>query len=319
MNLSTLLDTHQQKMVVLEEVMLANLKTDVPLITTMKHQNYFTGGKKLRALIVLLCCQHYKIPTHIANRVAVGIEFIHTASLLHDDVVDQAKIRRHLPTAAHVFGSTAAILAGDFLYSRASQIFADIGNIALLKNIAYATNKLTEGELLQLMQQKNKTITQDNYFKIIEYKTGNLFQTAASAAAALASQPPTPTATYGKKIGLAFQIIDDCLDYQGSSNKTGKKIGIDFKEKKMTLPIIIMLEQLDSKSKSATLKQWAKGDLSAFQFILDKIAQTDAIKTAHQITAEITQQAIDALHPLPHSPEKDTLIQIATLSQVRDY
>ncbi len=317
-DLSDFLHTFDYKFETIKQTMFENLHTEVSLITDMKEKEYFTGGKRLRALVAVLACNHYHIDSDISNKIAVGIEFIHTASLLHDDVVDQAKIRRHLPAAACVYGSTAAILAGDFLYSRASQIFADIGNIQLLKNVATATNKLTEGELFQLLNRDKQTISQDDYFTIIEYKTANLFKTAAAAASAIAEVNDKAMAEYGHYLGMVFQIIDDCLDYQGTTQNTGKKIGIDFSENKMTLPIIIMLSRLDGANKAHILEQWQGNSVDSFEEIMQQIYSTDAMNAVYEIAKKITKKAIDALAPLQNSPDKDALITLAELSLKRD-
>lgn len=317
-DLSHLIHAYSDRFVNINQTMLDSLETEVMLITQMKEQEYFTGGKKLRALVAILACEHYAIEETIANKIAVGIEFIHTASLLHDDVVDQAKIRRHLPTAASVHGSTAAILAGDFLYSRASQIFADIGNIQLLKNIARATNKLTEGELIQMLCREKSTVSHDEYFTIIKYKTANLFQTATSASAAIACVNEKPMADYGHYLGLVFQIIDDCLDYQGKIENTGKIIGIDFSENKMTLPIILMLERLEGQQKKHILAQWQSDTPEAFAQIVEQIQKTEVMQTVYEKAEIIIDKAITALSPLENTPGKEALIELAKSSLKRD-
>ncbi|MBE8157991.1 MAG: polyprenyl synthetase family protein, partial [Betaproteobacteria bacterium] len=214
-------------------------RSDAPLAAAIGRRQ-MAGGKRLRAVVALLCGRLCGQPDALNDKIAIGIEIIHMATLLHDDVVDDAPMRRRRSTANRMYGNAAAVLVGDFLYSRASQIFAEIGSLPLLAWIAKATNGLAEGEIMQL-ERAGKLMDERAYFDIIGRKTANLFESAAAAAALAGGRPPAALAGYGRHLGTAFQLIDDCLDYAGLDGETGKKIGADFAEGKMTLPAILAL------------------------------------------------------------------------------
>ncbi|MGI9338122.1 MAG: polyprenyl synthetase family protein, partial [Gammaproteobacteria bacterium] len=195
------------------------------------------GGKRLRAVITMLSAKLCGLPQERGMEMATAIEFIHTATLLHDDVVDDADTRRRQAAANRIYGNAAAVLVGDFLYSRASQLLARMGSVRLLEKMTDATNRLSEGELLQLLARRSGNISREMYFSVIERKTANLFEIAAAGPAIYARQPAAEKALgeYGRRLGLAFQLVDDCLDYEGGD--TGKEVGRDFCEGKMTLPV----------------------------------------------------------------------------------
>ena len=244
----------------LTAVMKDCLHSDVPLLDEMQ-DNYFIGGKQLRAIVALLSARLHGLDAGAGGRVAAAIEFIHTATLLHDDVVDDAALRRHLPTAKRAYGNEAAVLAGDFLYSRASQIFAQIGNVELLRQIADVTNQLAEGELLQLLQRGRPDISEADYFTIIRKKTANLFAVTAAAAAILRGRESGAVAAFGLHLGMAFQLVDDCLDYEGAGS--GKQLGADLREGKMTLPVILMLGRVAPARRQQIVAHWVEESKSA--------------------------------------------------------
>lgn len=308
----------------LREKMRAQLYSDVPLIDMMKDEHYFTGGKQLRALMALLAARLHGLNAETADSVAIGIEFIHTATLLHDDVVDDAALRRHQPTARATYGNEAAVLAGDFLYSRASQLFSQIGNVCLLQRIADATNQLAQGELIQLLQRGDSALSEDDYRRIIEKKTANLFSAATAAATILDTnedRADSPLSIFGFQLGIAFQLIDDYLDY--ASTASGKSTGADFKERKMTLPMIILLNRVDTQTRENLLSQWQQpnndDDDKHLQTLIGLMKTHDVFAEVQQQAAQCVQKATAALHQYDKSKTREQMLNLATTSIHRTY
>lgn len=228
-----------------DKLILSSLYSEVPLIQEIGHYIIRGGGKRLRPLLVLLCAKAcgYSGAKHIA--MATVVEFIHTATLLHDDVVDESAQRRGYPTANSKWGNEAAVLVGDFLYSRAFQLMVDVGDLEILQIFANATNTIAEGEVLQLLNQQNPQTNEQNYLHVIRCKTAKLFEAAAEVGAVLTGSSAhmrTIMAQYGLHIGTAYQLIDDLLDYQATDAAFGKKLGQDLTEGKPTLPLIYLLQ-----------------------------------------------------------------------------
>lgn len=258
-----------------------------------------SGGKRLRAAVALVCARLCGVPQDTGDKIAVAIEIIHTATLLHDDVVDDAPMRRRRSTANRMFGNSAAVLVGDFLYSRASQILAEIGSLPLLAWIAKATNSLAEGEVLQL-EYSGKEIGEAAYFDIIGRKTANLFESAAAAAALVGGHGEDSSvlralAGYGRHLGMAFQLVDDCLDYAGADADTGKKIGADFAEGKMTLPVILALAAADDASRRRLLSGWRRDNAGSFAETLRLVRDTGALAETHRRAADCARLAEESL------------------------
>ena len=302
----------------LRKVMHNNLDSDIRLIGTMQEADYLTGGKQLRAIVAVLAAQLCGVRQRLGDETAVAIEFIHTATLLHDDVVDEAPLRRHLPAAAKVYGNAAAVLAGDFLYSRASQMLARLDNIRLLQRVADATNKLAEGELLQLINRGKPDISQKTYYAIIERKTANLFSVAAEAAALLAGQNAQALSAYGYHLGIAFQLVDDCLDYEGADAALGKQPGADFNEGKMTLPVILMLTRIAAARRRSLISDWKNNAPIDFAEISAMLRSSDALADVRRLAQERTTQAAAALSAYPGCNSKSALEQLAQESVQRD-
>ena len=275
------------------------ISSDAPLATVIGRRQ-MSGGKRLRAVVTLICGRLCGISDDTNDKIAIAIEIIHTATLLHDDVVDNAPLRRQQSTANRVYGNAAAVLAGDFLYSRASQILSEIGSLPLLAWIAKATNSLAEGEMLQL-QQSGKMTDEQSYFDIIRRKTANLFESAAAAAALVENHETflPALARYGDNLGMAFQLIDDCLDYAGSDAETGKKIGADFAEGKMTLPVILALEAADDDARQRLLSGWRRNNTASFADTLRLVQETEALTKTRNRAADYAHQAEEALATLP--------------------
>ena len=226
---------------VIEAMRLAS-DSEIPLVNAVG-ERALTGGKRLRALVVVLAARAVGAPRAAALSIAAAIEFIHTATLLHDDVVDEAGLAARAGFDQRAFGNAAAVLVGDFFYSRASQMLAATRSPAILSRVADATNKLAEGEVLQLAKRGDFDISEESYYQIIERKTANLFELAAVAPALLVADngQERALAAYGRALGIAFQLIDDCLDFEGDESEAGKSIGRDFAEGNITLPLILAL------------------------------------------------------------------------------
>lgn len=319
-----LLQTYAADLARLRDKMHAQLHSEVALIDDMQAARYFTGGKQLRALLALLAARLHGIGEEVASTTAIGIEFIHTATLLHDDVVDDAARRRHMPTARAAYGNEAAVLAGDFLYSRASQLFAQLGNVRLLQRVSDATNQLAQGELLQLIRRGQSTLSEEDYHNIIRKKTANLFEVAAASAALLSGADDAPLAAFGHELGVAFQLVDDCLDYDGGGDGdgSGKNIGADFKERKMTMPMILLLNRMPAGEQETLIEQWqgAAGDDAGF--LQDTIAQMHAAEVfpaVRQMAARHAESAAAALAAYPSSPTREQLTALAAATPHRTH
>ena len=282
------------------------------------------GGKRLRAVVCLLSGRLCGLASDAAETAAAGVELIHAATLLHDDVVDDAPTRRARPTANRVHGSAAAVLVGDFLYSRASQIFAELGSLRMLSRVADATNRLAEGEVLQLLARREPVLDEEKYFAVIERKTANLFEVAAASGAILSGMTEREGALseYGLRLGRAFQMVDDCLDYEGEGAETGKEIGRDFAEGQITLPVILALSRADAKTREHLLSGWREGDAGAFSEALRLTRETGALSAVRARAASESDLAAQALQKISNEGDEgkteiEALSKLARLSADR--
>ena len=278
------------------------------------------GGKRLRAVVCLLSGRLCGLDMAVADEAAAGVELIHSATLLHDDVVDDAPTRRTRPTANRVHGSAAAVLVGDFLYSRASQIFAELGNVRMLSRVADATNRLAEGEVLQLLSRRDPELDEEKYFAVIERKTANLFEVASASGAILSGMDSREEALseYGRRLGRAFQIVDDCLDYEGEGLETGKEIGRDFAEGQITLPVILALLRADSGTRDRLMAGWRAGENGAFDEALELTRKTGALAESRRRAEEEAALAVKALECVSDGGEElKALAELARLSAGR--
>ena len=314
----------------LQEAMARHLSSDVELIRSVG-AHVLGGGKRLRAVIALLAAKMCGVKKETRLQVAAAIEFIHTATLLHDDVVDEAPLRRRQPTANLVFGNAAAVLSGDFLYSRASQMLAATGSVKMLARVADATNRLAEGEVLQLVARNSQSPDEAAYFEIIERKTANLFEVAAAAGAILGNHEEWESsfAEFGRRLGLGFQLIDDCLDYGGNGGRIGKAPGRDFSEGKMTLPLIVALSRGDESQRQKlsaagggeSLNESEKpNEKKQFDEAAEIVRQTGALEFVRAKAAEEIELACAALSVIKGGggEEKTLLLNLARLSARRD-
>lgn len=297
-----------------------SLKSDVLLVSQVSEYIVTSGGKRLRPLIVLLAARAlgYTGSGHI-NAAAI-VEFIHTATLLHDDVVDHSDRRRGRDTANAVFGNQASVLVGDFLYSRAFQMMVNIDRMPVMKILADATNTIAAGEVMQLMNVHDPDVTEESYRQVIYRKTAKLFEAGAQIAALLADRDPNDQKamiSYGRHLGCAFQLVDDALDYDASPSELGKNLGDDLAEGKPTLPLIYAM-----KNGTAAQKLLIQGAIQAdgidkLDQIQDIIQSTGALKYTAEKAQEAADFAIDALAGIPGSEYKESLIAIADFAVKR--
>ena len=297
-----------------------NLGSNVPLVEDIGHYIVESGGKRLRPLLVLLSANatQYKGEQHIP--LAAIIEFIHTATLLHDDVVDESDMRRGKDTANARWGNPTSVLVGDFLYSRAFQILVEIGSMDIMQVISHATNIIAEGEVLQLLNCKNPDTTEDDYMKVIMGKTAMLFEAATESGAILANAPAAEQEAlklYGRHLGIAFQLIDDVMDYLSSAEEMGKNVGDDLAEGKPTLPLIFAMREGDETQRKLIRKAIRKGGLEDLDPVMAAVTATGAIEYTQNKANEHADLAIQALNALQDSSFKDTLIQLAHLAANR--
>lgn len=276
-----------------------------------------SGGKRIRPLVLLLLARALNYTGDKHYQLATAIEFIHTATLLHDDVVDESEQRRNRPTANRQFGNSAAVLVGDFLYTRAFQLISQKLQAAQL--IADATNELAMGEVMQLMNVSNIDLSEADYYQVIYLKTAVLFSAACQFSALLADYPTLaqPCADYGKHLGNAFQIADDVLDYTGDTEKTGKNIGDDLAESKMTLPLIHALKHADSDDAKILRDIIGNGSRERLDEVLRILRSTDSVAYAQSVAYTQADLAKAALANLPDSDYKATLLSLPDMAVKR--
>ncbi|MBT8445212.1 MAG: octaprenyl diphosphate synthase [Gammaproteobacteria bacterium] len=298
------------------------LHSDVALVNSVSQYIINSGGKRLRPLLVLLAARAcgYGGDQHI--RAAAIIEFIHTATLLHDDVVDASDLRRGQDTANSVFGNEASVLVGDFLYSRSFQLMVEIGQMRIMDVLADATNTIAEGEVLQLMNCRNPDTTEEQYLEVIYRKTAKLFEAGVLIGSILANQTRAiddAFIEYGRQLGTAFQLVDDALDYDADNEQLGKNIGDDLAEGKPTLPLINALGRCTPKQQLAIRTAIEHGGRDDIEAIIEAVQSSGAIAYTMQKARAATERAIEALARVPDSVYKDSLIRLADFAVERRY
>ena len=294
-----------------------SLESDVVLVSQVSEYIVMSGGKRLRPLVVLLAARAlgYEGKQHI--RAATIVEFIHTATLLHDDVVDSSSRRRGQDSANTVFGNQASVLVGDFLYSRAFQMMVNIGNMRVMQILADATNTIAAGEVMQLMNVHDPETTEDDYRQVIYRKTARLFEAGAQIAAVLngkGGEIESSMINYGRHLGTAFQLVDDALDYDASADELGKNIGDDLAEGKATLPLIYAMKEGSSEDRKIIRDAILEGGLDQLDRITAIIKSTGALQYTANKAREAADNAISSLGRVPESKYKQALIDIAELS-----
>lgn len=298
------------------------LHSDVVLINQVAGYIIDSGGKRLRPVTVLLAARAcgYTGDQHIAA--AAIVEFIHTATLLHDDVVDESDLRRGRETANAIWGNQASVLVGDFLYSRAFQMMVGIGSMRLMEIMADTTNTIAEGEVMQLLNCHDPNTTEERYLKVIHCKTAKLFEAAAQLGAILAGRPreeELALSRYGLHLGTAFQLIDDALDYSASSAELGKNIGDDLAEGKPTLPLIHAMRRGSPVERRIIREAIERGGLDQIESITRTIESTGALDYTVSLAMKEANQASAQLERFPGSPAKDALIELAEFAVKRRY
>ena len=305
-----------------DRVLRDSLASNVALIRRVSEYIIGGGGKRLRPALLVLAsraCGHRGSQHHT---LAAVIEMIHTATLLHDDVVDESALRRGHATANAMFGDAASVLVGDFLYSRAFQLLVTVDNMRALRILSDATNVIAEGEVLQLLNAGNPDIEEQVYLDVIRRKTAKLFEAAAQLGAVLGRAEPViedALARYGMHLGTAFQLIDDVLDYSGDHAAIGKNLGDDLAEGKPTLPLIRAL-RVGSKDDAALIRDaLARGRLDDFNPVLAVLSRTGALAYARHCAEEESAQAAACLTVLPNSPDRETLLELSAFAVQRTY
>ncbi len=291
-----------------------SLQSDVMLVSQVSEYIVTSGGKRLRPLIVLLAARSLGYGGSQQIHAAAIVEFIHTATLLHDDVVDSSDRRRGRDTANTVFGNQASVLVGDFLYSRAFQMMVQIGRMRVMQILADATNTIAAGEVMQLMNVHDPDVSEADYRKVIYRKTARLFEAGAQIAAILADRDPADEAAmicYGQNLGTAFQLVDDALDYDASPEELGKNLGDDLAEGKPTLPLIYAMEKCSDIERKMLRNAIVEGGLEKMDDIHDVIESTGALQYTATRAQEAADIAINALSGIPASEYKEALIAIA--------
>lgn len=294
-----------------------SLESDVALVSQVSRYIVASGGKRLRPLIVLLAARAFGYEGEQHVRAAAIIEFIHTATLLHDDVVDSSSRRRGKESANTVFGNQASVLVGDFLYSRAFQMMVDIGRMRVMQILADATNTIAAGEVLQLMNVHDPDTTEDVYRQVIYRKTARLFEAGAQIAAVLAERSEADEAAlaeYGRNLGMAFQLVDDALDFDASPDELGKNLGDDLAEGKATLPLIYAMQHGNAAESELIRNAILEGGLDDLERIQSIIESTGALQYTAARAQEAADVAIGALSGIPGSDYKQALVAIAEFS-----
>jgi octaprenyl-diphosphate synthase len=311
---SAALDLLQDDMKQVDQVIADRLTSDVPLVREVAQYIISAGGKRLRPALLLLISGALGSQHPQRHALAAVVEFIHTATLLHDDVVDESTLRRGRETANERFGNAASVLVGDFLYSRAFQMMVDVNNMRVMQVLSEATNVIAEGEVMQLMNMHDASLDEAAYLRVIRSKTAKLFEASARLGAILVGadgQTESACATYGQALGTAFQVIDDVLDYEGQAEELGKNLGDDLREGKVTLPIICALRTADAAQAAVIRQAIENGDLTHLNEILDIVTRTGALEAARQSAIAEAERAAAAARQLPVNEYRAALLQLA--------
>ena len=298
------------------------VESEVALISQIGTYIISAGGKRLRPIITILAGKALGYDDPKLYSLAAMVEFIHTSTLLHDDVVDESELRRGRQTANNLFGNAAAVLVGDFLYTRAFQLMVGSGSMRILEVMADATNIIAEGEVMQLMNIGNTDITEAEYIQVIQYKTAKLFEAAAQVGAILAgadSVQEQALKDYGMYVGTAFQIIDDVLDYSGNADEIGKNVGDDLAEGKPTLPLIYLMRQGSAQAAEDVREALHNADRASFDKIYRHVTDSQALSYAAGEAAKAVKNAIDCLEVLPDNEVTRAMRSLAEQSLARVY
>lgn len=300
-----------------DQVIHRRLASEVVLVNQISHYIVNAGGKRVRPMLLLLIARALGCDSPQRHELAAVVEFIHTATLLHDDVVDESDLRRGRKTANALFGNAASVLVGDFLYSRAFQMMVSTNRLRVMDVLAEATNVIAEGEVLQLMNMHDPDISVDDYLKVIEYKTAKLFEASARLGAVLMDAPKEleeACASYGRTLGTAFQLIDDLLDYEGSTAELGKNIGDDLREGKPTLPLLVAMQRGTAEQRDLIREAIIQGEVERMPQIVEIVKATGALEATREAALAQAELAKQCLTELPASEFKDALLELALAS-----
>lgn len=305
-----------------DDVIRSSLHSEVPLINQVSEYIIGSGGKRLRPALVLLSAGLFGEVKFAHHQLAAIVEFIHTATLLHDDVVDESDMRRGKSTANHLFGNAASVLVGDFLYSRAFQMMVSLQNMRVMAILAEATNTISEGEVLQLLNVRKVDVSEQEYLKVIHFKTAKLFEAATRLGAVVSQaseQQEQALAEYGMRLGTAFQLIDDVLDLSGQSEQIGKKLGNDLAEGKPTLPLLYAMAHGTPAEAQLLKEAITNGGLDQLPVVLSALESTQALAYVRELAKKEANAACDALAVFSESASKQSLIELAAFAVNRQY
>jgi octaprenyl-diphosphate synthase len=312
---AAVLDLVSPDMIEVDRVIAQRLDSGVPLVGDVAEYIISAGGKRLRPVLLLLTCGALGFTGSQRHNLAAVVEFIHTATLLHDDVVDESTLRRGRPTANERFGNPASVLVGDFLYSRAFQMMVDAQSMRVMQILADATNVIAEGEVLQLMNMHDASLDEEGYLRVIRSKTAKLFEASARLGAVLANSPDHiehACANYGQALGTAFQVIDDVLDYDGNAAEMGKNLGDDLREGKATLPLILAMQRGDAAQRQTVREAIETGSVDRLSDIVSIVRVTGALEATRDAAAAQAQRAIDAAMQLPENAYRSAMLVLAS-------
>ena len=296
------------------------LASQVALIDQIAHYIIGAGGKRIRPRLVLLFSSALGFAGPERFELAATVEFIHTATLLHDDVVDESGLRRGRRTANALFGNAASVLVGDFVYSRAFQMMVSVNRMRVLDVLADATNVIAEGEVLQLMNMHDPDLAVEDYLRVIRFKTAKLFEASARLGAVLADadvETEEACASYGRSLGTAFQLVDDLLDYDGATEQLGKNVGDDLREGKPTLPLLIAMERGTPTERELVRHAIKHGEVARLADIVAIVGSTGALHATRQAARDEADKARGALEALPATPFRDALLDLSIRSVER--
>ena len=311
-----------EEMRAVDDVIRGRLHSEVVLVRQVAEHIIGSGGKRMRPALVILAAGACGYSGSAHYHLAAVVEFIHTATLLHDDVVDESDLRRGKSTANSLFGNPASVLVGDFLYSRAFQMMVELRDMRVMEVLANATNTIAEGEVLQLLNCNDPDVNEDGYLQVIRYKTAKLFEAAGQLGAIVSHasrEVEEGLARYGMHLGTAFQLIDDVLDYSGDHVRTGKNLGDDLAEGKPTLPLIHAMKHGSTEQSARIRAAIEHGGLEEFEPVLAAIHQTGALDYSRRQADGESKRAVAALDALPRSTYRDSLIQLASFAVTRSY
>lgn len=320
LNLAELIAPVADDMKAVDAVIRARLNSDVVMIRTIGDYIVGAGGKRMRPALLLMVARALGYRGSHHHLLAAVVEFIHTATLLHDDVVDESDLRRGRSTANAVFGNAASVLVGDYLYSRSFEMMVETDSMPIMSVLSSATTIIAEGEVLQLMNVHDPDVSMDRYLQVVRYKTAKLFEAAAQVGAIIAQGTPeqqAAAAAYGRHVGTAFQLIDDVLDYSGDTEALGKNIGDDLREGKSTLPLIRVLE-IGSQAQKQLIQSAIETGKADFIAVAQAIHATDALEYTRRAARAEAQLALQAIASYPISAYQKSLVEFCTFAVERD-